>query len=118
MEECALRSQRFAVEFGGTRWSLKSNPPIAGWQWRHGGADSVHEVLNLTIMDLDSCFELRELRHHLLVYYERLAHLNEGAHHEDAHCDSAFRVQNGRGHNGAVLWERVRQIAAATMNRT
>jgi hypothetical protein len=56
---------------------------------------------------LDAGFELIEAFGEFRVRAQELAQLHKGAHDVDAHLDGAGAVEDGGGHDGAVLGERV-----------
>jgi hypothetical protein len=58
---------------------------------------------------LDAGFDLIETFGKFLGRAQDLAQQHEGAHDVDAHLDGAGAVEDGGGHDGAVLGECVRQ---------
>jgi len=76
----------------------------------HEFANGFDQLLNVAIVAFQAKFEFDQLGFYLPVRDRGFAQVYESAYHEDAHFDGAFGVQNGRGHDGAVLGKGIRQI--------
>jgi len=89
-ESFVLSLESFALELGGPCRSFESNAPIVRRQRREEFLDGFDEITNLIVVAVEASFELREFRNDMLIHGERLAHLHERTHHEDAHFDGSL----------------------------
>src|SRR5262245_43132821 len=82
--------------------------------WRvHELADGLDDAGDGLVVGGELALELRELLPKLLVRYQRLTQLDEGAHHVDGHLYRARAVEHGGGHDGTVLGEDQWALASA-----
>ena len=78
----------------------------------HELTDRADDVAEGAVVSVDACFELVQFPRDFLVRRERLPQRHERPHDVEAGLHRAIRVQHGRGHDGAVLGEDVREVFA------
>ena len=100
-----MQCDYFAVHLTTRVRHLKTNLPANGRGRKYEFAYGVDELLNSAVMVLKAVLKFDQFGHNLLIGGERFAHADEGAYHEDAHLDRTFGIENGGGHDCAVLGE-------------
>src|ERR1700722_3302119 len=105
----------FALAFGRTGRSFKSDPPAVAGRRRHKVVDGFNQALNVGVVALETLFKFGQFEPNLLICSQHFAHSRESANYKDAHLDCSFRIQHRRSHDGAVFREGIRQIASSAI---
>jgi len=108
---CNLKNTVNRLRFAGRK--LESDLSFRPFTGDHQFLDGVDQVLNGGVVSFEAAVQLVDFGGKLAVFDKHLAHAHEGSNHEDAHFDSPLRIEDGCGHDGAVLGEGVGRVAAA-----